>query len=541
MLATTLALILLAGPAVSETASGSETAVLARTASAPVCGGDCDGSGAVVINELLGMVRIALGLADTAACTAGDANRDGAIAIHEILAAVVNALDGCALSIDRQGCLDSGGTVTTASCCADTPQFPDTCTVGSCGCAPEHSVAVDLCSCAAADCFDRAQHACVPRPCELAAITKGPWVTRIDDRHATVFWESRQPGCVQIAVTPEAGGEARTAPGQANAATVTAGWDIMFPDYPPDETGVFYLNEVELADLAPGTCYTYEIDAPAAAAGRLCTTRPPGEPIRFLAIGDTNPALGQTAPLLAAVLTGWQPDFVVHTGDIQYYSSVLESWQYWFGVMAPMLRAGAFLPCIGNHENELDGAEFADYYARLFPSPGLIGTPLYYRFSSGGVHFFSLDTEAPRDVESEQYHWFAREVAAVTAEPGFRFSVVYLHRPLYTLGDADPLLELRALLAPLFEANGVRLVLQGHMHGYERFEVGDITYVTTAGGGALLGDVNENVAKYPDDAPLRLTAARSANALQVTIGDTLRAVAIDPTGTIIDQFEHEVP
>ena len=33
------------------------------------------------------------------------------------------------------------------------------------------------------------------------------------------------------------------------------------------------------------------------------------------------------------------------------------------------------------------------------------------------------------------------------------------------------------------------------MHGYERFEFGALTYLTAAGGGGLLGDPDENVAR----------------------------------------------
>jgi len=57
---------------------------------------------------------------------------------------------------------------------------------------------------------------------------------------------------------------------------------------------------------------------------------------------------------------------------------------------------------------------------------------------------------------------------------------VYLHRPLYTLGDANPEVGLRDLLAAAVPGQWRPLVLQGHMQRYERFEVGNITYITTA-------------------------------------------------------------
>jgi hypothetical protein len=67
----------------------------------------------------------------------------------------------------------------------------------------------------------------------------------------------------------------------------------------------------------------------------------------------------------------------------------------------------------------------------------------------------------------------------------------------------------------------VRLVLSGHMHGYERFEVGDddnrITYVTTAGGGGSIGDVDMNVPNYPADVPYRKAASPAYHALLVDV------------------------
>ena len=62
---------------------------------APSCTGDCDGDGAVTINELITGVNIALGSAPLAQCAAFDADGDGLVAINELIAAVGAALDGC--------------------------------------------------------------------------------------------------------------------------------------------------------------------------------------------------------------------------------------------------------------------------------------------------------------------------------------------------------------------------------------------------------------------------------------------------------------
>jgi hypothetical protein len=83
-------LMLKVGPQVGMLTGGVRVA-----AAAPPCDGDCNGDGAVTIDELLTMVNIALGNVTVRDCTPGDANGDGQITVDEILAAVTNALNGC--------------------------------------------------------------------------------------------------------------------------------------------------------------------------------------------------------------------------------------------------------------------------------------------------------------------------------------------------------------------------------------------------------------------------------------------------------------
>jgi hypothetical protein len=57
----------------------------------------------------------------------------------------------------KDGCLATGGTVGHAQCCAGQPDFPNTCNVGACGCAPSASNNVQVCNCPAGECFDGTQ------------------------------------------------------------------------------------------------------------------------------------------------------------------------------------------------------------------------------------------------------------------------------------------------------------------------------------------------------------------------------------------------
>ena len=66
-------------------------------------------------------------------------------------------MGGCSL---KQGCIGSGGTVTTGLCCQSVGDFPSTCGIGACGCAPENSHQVNICDCGTGKCFDGSS--CVP-------------------------------------------------------------------------------------------------------------------------------------------------------------------------------------------------------------------------------------------------------------------------------------------------------------------------------------------------------------------------------------------
>jgi hypothetical protein len=66
-----------------------------QLAPSAVCGGDCDASGGVSIDELITAVRIDLGEAGGALCAAIDLNSDGVVSVDELVGAVAHALDGC--------------------------------------------------------------------------------------------------------------------------------------------------------------------------------------------------------------------------------------------------------------------------------------------------------------------------------------------------------------------------------------------------------------------------------------------------------------
>jgi len=375
--------------------------------------------------------------------------------------------------------------------------------------------------------------------CPESGVTKGPWALAADTTSVKIRWEACRKGSApEVRFTPEAGGAETVANSVETEFVVTETYVApLIADTPPDAAGTYYMHEAKLQNLSPGTCYTYSLAAEPARKGRFCTMRQPGEALRFMAIGDTNPGLGDYAENVLAHALPKNPDFILHGGDIQYYDSGLETWASWFPAMQPMLSQGAMYTAIGNHESEKPD-EYEQYTVRFFGDASV--KTAYYRFSSGGVWFFALDTEDSLDVGSDQATWFESQLKDASQQPGYRFSVVFFHKPWVTCGDTGDNPTARAAFEPLLLQYGVKLVLQAHMHGYERFELGDLTYVTAAGGGGKIGDVNDNDTR--DYCVNRVKSGPFRHALIVDIKQgELMGTVIDDQGKVQDTFTKVVP
>lgn len=375
-----------------------------------------------------------------------------------------------------------------------------------------------------------------PPPCTLA-VSKGPWSLAVDETTAKVRWESCIPDVHTLTLTPPTGAAFTRTP----TVTVTV---VDHTNPAPflqdaDFAGTYYMNEVALTGLAPSTCYAYAVDGVDGTSGRVCTARKSGESFKFIAIGDTNPGLGVTPPMIKTAYETDQPEFTIHAGDIEYYSSGLETYQLWMKLVAPMLRTGAFFPSIGNHEEEAPGKQ-QEYYDRFWGGAGFDGNNQHYRFHWGGVWFFALDTEQPDSPTSDQGTWLHDQLTNAKTQPGFRFSVVFFHRPWETCGDAGDDDANRAAWKPIFDDAVVKLVVAGHMHGYERFEMDGRTFVTAAGGGGTLGDVDAN--KSRSECASRVASGRFFHTVlfEVQPGKLLGTV-VDDKGATRDTFTEIVP
>lgn len=253
------------------------------------------------------------------------------------------------------------------------------------------------------------------------------------------------------------------------------------------------------ASLAPARLFpTTTVAPPATAIARAtiepsatATSPPAPTPVpstaRFAVIGDFGEA-GPPAAQVAALVAGWQPDFVVTTGDNNYPTGSAETidaniGQYYSAFMAgantahgPAAQVNRFFPVLGNHDADTDAARpYIDYFT-------LPGNERYYSVDWPPVRIYALNSVPwvepdGSHPESAQAAWLQQELANTSD----RWKIVVFHHPPYS---SDHRGSVEWMRWP-FREWGADIALCGHNHVYERVEVDGFPYLVNGlGGGA---------------------------------------------------------
>lgn len=184
------------------------------------------------------------------------------------------------------------------------------------------------------------------------------------------------------------------------------------------------------------------------------------------------------------------PLFHLLNGDLCYANLATDRvrtwWDFWHN-NSRSARNRPWMPCAGNHENELNngpiGYQAYQTYFSLPPAGGQTNVTrgLWYSFTVGSVHVISLanDDIVYQDGGSSyvrgysggaQKAWLEQELALTRANRNIDWIVVVMHQVAISTVDqfngAD--LGIRQEWVPLFDQYGVDLVVCGHEHHYER-------------------------------------------------------------------------
>ncbi len=368
-----------------------------------------------------------------------------------------------------------------------------------------------------------------------ATLTKGPFVQVVDATTVRLVIETREDVELIVLITGPDGTAGRTATRRVDQ--VDWAYGVPEGDHPVDEAGQHVLHEIIIEDLTPGVLYAWQVDTRPRGPVEGTFLAPPAA-AQDVAVGWLADTMFPTSADVAARLLALEPDLIVHGGDLQYTINPVDTWNGLFHILAPLLARAPLQVTLGNHEDDLEG-ERAGLFERLFVGQGGRDEARHHDVPFGRLHLVILDSETgdlddPDGAEAA----FAR-AALSRAEDGGRIPVLIFHRPTWTLSRHwRRETAVRDTVHQLARGFSVPLVLSGHTHGYERFEVDGVTYVVDGGGGALLYDLDENVeaaeAARPGESDRRRVAERSFGCTRITAtaeGLTLLRVASDGTTT----------
>ena len=279
---------------------------------------------------------------------------------------------------------------------------------------------------------------------------------------------------------------------------------------------VTYTYHATISNLQPDTSYVYEVlhDGASPLPGTF-RTGPRGRSgaYRFTSFGDQaipaplglglGPATANAGYIVDAV-EALDPLFHLHNGDLCYanLSDVpVATWRSFFTNNMRSARNRPWMPCAGNHENEVgNGPQGYESFQTRFEVPDNGSASFkgnWYAFTVGAIRVISINNDDVclqdggfsgyrRDhvpgyqvngynpyirgySGGEQRGWLAAELARASRSEDIDWIVVCMHQVAMSsahFNGAD--LGIRQEFLPLFDAYGVDLVVAGHEHHFER-------------------------------------------------------------------------
>lgn len=264
--------------------------------------------------------------------------------------------------------------------------------------------------------------------------------------------------------------------------------------------------------------------------GATSTTSPP---IILAIIGDYGLA-GPNEADVANLVSSWEPDAIVTTGDNnypngeattiddnigQYYADFIYPYQGDYGMGANENR---FFPSPGNHDWNSDKlAPYLEYF-------NLPGNERYYDVRLESIHLFVLDSDSREpdgvSASSIQARWLQSALSASDAP----WKIVIMHHSPYSSGQHGSIEWMRWPFAEW----GATAVIAGHDHVYERLVIDGFPYFING----LGGSPNRYIFLLPiSGSEVRFRGEHGAMRLQATSKELLiEFVTVD--GEIIDTY-----
>lgn len=305
--------------------------------------------------------------------------------------------------------------------------------------------------------------------------------------------------------------------------------------------------------LAADEWYPYTIAADGRALGtyHFRTNKAAGQPFSFVVFGDSGKGK-QEQYTLAGVMEKYEPEFLLHTGDVVYPDGDRDdyAWRFFLPYRG-LVDHVCFWPSLGNHDVDETGA--APAYVEVFELPvngPRGGRPDHdYWFDYADARIAVIDSNVDAAALRERTVPWLREVLGDPHAPAWKF--VVLHHPPYTGGKymlPNPKTQaIHETLPPVFDEVGVDVVFAGHDHNYQRMlplrggeivedDAGGVLYITSGAGGARLYE-RDAEAEPPPYLAMLYNEKHSFTHVEVD-GDVLRVRQINIDDEVVDEVTH---
>ena len=215
--------------------------------------------------------------------------------------------------------------------------------------------------------------------------------------------------------------------------------------------------------------------------------------MRFHDPSDTNPkiAVPLARQALVAKIASEHPDALQTNGDVPYKGINQADYDVFHSETAAWRDAHLRVyPAMGNHELSGGEQQGVDNWWKAFPE--LKGRRWYSVALGSRIYILQIDSDLPLTEGSEQMKWIQAQIKQLP--PSVDFVMIGMHHPpvadiqTHIEVDHNPrpneiaLRDYLTRIAPSTHAQFI--VTAGHIHNYERSEVGGVTYLVSGGGGA---------------------------------------------------------
>lgn len=235
-----------------------------------------------------------------------------------------------------------------------------------------------------------------------------------------------------------------------------------------------------LKELKPETVYAYRVGDGQSWSEWLQfrTAATSAKPFTFLYMGDMqNNILSEASRTMRmAFRKAGDAAFVIHAGDLINRHDSDNEWGEWFAAGGFLYAQTPQMPTPGNHEYGR-GPVLNPQWRRQYtlPETGPAGVEKLketaWTVDYQGLRLISVDAplfHGDEAMRAEMVRW----LDGLLAKNPNRWTVLFLHFPLFSIDPDRDNTRVRDALKPLIDKYGVDLVLQAHDHGYARGAIG---------------------------------------------------------------------